>query len=65
MVINDYFKKVLTTRALAVIAIIDPRIKLYYFKKAFKNDGRVMNLYYKRLSTHFSKVFNSYATRET
>ena len=65
VVIDDYFKKVLTTRAPAVAAIIDPRIKLYYFKKAFDNNGRIMNPYYKRLSAHFSKVFDAYAARET
>ena len=62
---ENYFQKTLTSRAPTVAIVLDPRYKLYYFETLLKNEGSTRSTIYNKVKGHFTKVYDTYAARET
>ena len=63
--IDDYFKKIMVVRGPAVAGVINPRLKLFYFQWALKDDSIASSsTTLNRIKQHFEKTFRAYKRRQ-
>ena len=61
--IDDYFKKIMAIRALAVAAVLNPRLRLYYFQRLLQDDSTAIRTF-TRINNHFKNSYGAYKRQQ-
>jgi hypothetical protein len=61
--IDDYFKKIMAIRAPAVAAVLNPRLRLYYFQRLLQDDSTAIRTF-TRINNHFKNSYGAYKRQQ-